>query len=95
MTADAPLARYRAKVAAGELASDPAQAAAAEQLQLLHDRLKGYEPAAGKKVARGWFGWGRDRAAPEPLAGLYLYGGVGRGKSMLMDLFFDVAPVTP
>ena len=95
MSAEAPLARYRAKVAAGELAPDRAQASAAEQLQLLHDRLKDYDPNRGKAVARGWFGWGRDRAPPEPLAGLYLYGGVGRGKSMLMDLFFDSAPVSP
>ncbi len=93
MTADTPLARYRAKVKAGALAPDPAQAAAAEQLQLLHGRLADYDPGRGKSVARGWFGWGRDRARPEPLAGLYLYGGVGRGKSMLMDLFFDLAPL--
>jgi cell division protein ZapE len=88
-----PIARYRAAVAAGRLRADPAQAQAAEQLQLLHDRLRDYDPARGKAVSRGWFGWGRDKAPPEPLAGLYLWGGVGRGKSMLMDLFFDAAPV--
>ena len=92
---ETPIARYRALLAEGALRPDPAQAQAVEQLQLLHDRLRDYDPKAGKKVARGWFGWGRDRAAPEPLAGLYLYGGVGRGKSMLMDLFHDAAPVRP
>ncbi|MEM1315231.1 MAG: cell division protein ZapE [Pseudomonadota bacterium] len=97
MTADAPtpLARYRALVRDGALDPDPAQNAAIEQLQLLHDRLKGYEPTKGKQVARGWFGWGREAPRRDALTGLYLYGGVGRGKSMLMDLFFDVAPVSP
>ncbi|MEO1687043.1 MAG: cell division protein ZapE, partial [Pseudomonadota bacterium] len=90
-----PLARYRALVREGALQSDPAQTAAIEQLQLLFERLKGYEPAQGKQVARGWFGWGREPARTAPLTGLYLYGGVGRGKSMLMDLFFDLAPVHP
>ncbi|WP_339950610.1 cell division protein ZapE [uncultured Albimonas sp.] len=93
--AETPLARYRALVKAGDLTADPAQAQAAEQLQLLHDRLKNYDPKAGKKVARGWFGWGREKNRQETLCGLYIYGGVGRGKSMLMDLFHDIAPVSP
>lgn len=94
-TDDTPMARYRALLREGELNEDPAQRHAVEQLQLLHDRLKGYDPGQGKKVARGWFGWGRERAKQETLGGLYLYGGVGRGKSMLMDLFCDIAPVSP
>ena len=94
-SAETPLSRYRALVKAGTLKADPAQAQAAEQLQLLHDRLKGYDPKAGKKVARGWFGWGREKNRQETLGGLYIYGGVGRGKSMLMDLFCDIAPVSP
>jgi cell division protein ZapE len=93
MTAKPPMARYRELVREGELKSDPAQAQAVEQLQLLHDRLKDYDPRKGKKVARGWFGWGRERARRDTLGGLYIYGGVGRGKSMLMDLFHDAAPV--
>ncbi len=86
-----PLARWRARVAAGQLSHDPAQALAAEKLNSLHQALKGYEPArAGSWLAR--FGLG-NRRAEEPPRGLYLHGGVGRGKSMLMDLFFDGAPV--
>ena len=86
-----PLARWRARVAAGQLSHDPAQALAAEKLNSLHQALKGYEPArAGSWLSR--FGLG-NRRAEEPPRGLYLHGGVGRGKSMLMDLFFDGAPV--
>ncbi len=91
---DGPMPRYRQLVQAGEIHADPAQAAAVEKLQLLHMRLKDYDPHAGKQVALGWFGFGRKAAkADKRLAGVYIYGGVGRGKSMLMDIFFESAPV--
>jgi cell division protein ZapE len=64
---------YRTRLAAGILLPDAAQAEAVEKL----DRLG---RALGKP---GWFGGGK------PQRGLYLWGGVGRGKSMLMDLFFE------
>jgi cell division protein ZapE len=80
-----PLAAYRRRVEAGVLATDPAQAAAAERL----DRL--WRELSDRPAARGWLGrlFG-DRA--ESPRGLYLWGPVGRGKTMLMDLFFDAAP---
>ncbi|MEM9059899.1 MAG: cell division protein ZapE [Pseudomonadota bacterium] len=91
-----PMPRYRDLIGTGELDPDPAQRAAVEKLQLLHMRLQDYDPSHGKQVQRGWFGW--VKGSPQKvitLTGLYLYGGVGRGKSMLMDLFFDNAPVRP
>jgi cell division protein ZapE len=77
-------ALYREKVQAGVLHFDPAQAQAIELLAILANRLQDWQPCKAR------FLFGRPEPAPH---GLYLYGGVGRGKSMLMDLFFDVAPV--
>jgi cell division protein ZapE len=90
---DGPMGRYRALLAEGRIRPDGGQRLAVEKLQLLHQRLIGYIPARPRMVARGLLGFGRKAAkADTPLSGLYLYGGVGRGKSMLMDLFFDGAP---
>ena len=88
-----PLQRYRALRRAGELKPDPAQELGAEKLQSLHHVLNGYQPAGDSWLA-GWKDrFGRGRRSGEPPQGLYIYGPVGRGKSMLMDLFFDSAPV--
>ncbi len=90
-----PLVKYRAMVASGELNADPAQRLAVEKLQLLWSRLRDYNPSQPKRVGRGLFGWGRETIVQEPVPGLYLYGGVGRGKSMLMDLFHESATIEP
>ena len=75
------LARYEALVAAGELRADPEQAGAARSLQALATQLE----ATPKRGSTLWRALGRRPASPR---GIYLWGGVGRGKSMLMDLFF-------
>ncbi|WP_029936572.1 cell division protein ZapE [Sphingomonas sp. UNC305MFCol5.2] len=80
------LARYNALVAAGELRADAEQAAAAERLDRLAQELE----AVPKKGSILWRALGR---APEPARGVYLWGGVGRGKSMLMDLLFDCVDI--
>jgi cell division protein ZapE len=92
---DGPVALYRQRVAEGSLDADPAQRHAVEKLQLLAMRLADYNPSKPKRVGLGLFGWGRDRLEEKPVPGLYLYGGVGRGKSMLMDLFYGSAPTRP
>ena len=98
---EGPLAAYRARVAGGALRADPAQAHAAEILQTLWLNLRGYDPKPAAPQQRGFlgklFGGKRgsgDLASPEGAPeGLYLVGAVGRGKSMLMDLFFETAEV--
>ena len=87
---ETPIQRYRAKLAAGELEADPAQELAVEKLQVLHHRLAHYDLREGSLWQRVLRLKPRE-PAPE---GLYIFGEVGRGKSMLMDLFFDVAPVS-
>ena len=68
----------RARIDAGQLSADPAQQDVAAALDSLIARLAG-----GRK--RRWLGLRRQESA----RGLYIHGGVGRGKTMLMDMFYD------
>jgi cell division protein ZapE len=88
-----PLIHYRARLASGEIRPDPAQELAAEKLQSLHHALMAFRPGTGRTGWKERFGLTRRAAAEPPPQGLYIYGGVGRGKSMLMDLFFRTAPL--
>lgn len=89
-----PLPAYRARVAQGALTTDPSQAAAAERLHMMWSRLRNYDPSPHEPAGFLSRLLGRkpvdEATAPH---GLYLVGEVGRGKSMLMDLFFDAAQV--
>ena len=78
------LSRYRKAVSSGALKPDALQEQAAVRLQALSRALRRYRP--------GWRLFGGRRTPPR---GLYLWGDVGRGKSMLMDLFFEETPVNP
>lgn len=75
----------------GALNADTMQALAAEKLQALHHALDHYTPHHGTGSWKERLGLARRKV--EPPQGLYLFGGVGRGKSMLMDLFHETAPV--
>jgi len=87
---EGPIAAYRRLVADGKITGDPAQELAAQKLQSLHNALRHHQPDTGTVGWKARFGLARRREDP-PL-GLYLFGPVGRGKSMLMDLFFETAP---
>ncbi len=89
---DGPLFAYRAQCRAGSLTSDPMQALAAEKLQSLHRAVRDYRPASGTAGWRERLGLTLRQREKAP-QGLYLFGPVGRGKSMLMDMFFDHVPV--
>ena len=77
---------YHQLVAAGELKRDPAQERAAAALDRLAAELKSNSGGFFRRVFGG---------SKSGLAGVYLWGGVGRGKSMLMDLAFDHVEVEP
>jgi cell division protein ZapE len=81
--------RYAELLAAGELKPDAAQAAVVARLATLEQALT--QPAEPP----GLFGRLLGKAPPPPPKGLYIWGGVGRGKSMAMDLFFAASDIAP
>ena len=80
------LARYDALIASGELRADPDQRAAAAKLAAVQAALEAEAPV-------GFLGRLLGKKPPRP-RGVYMWGGVGRGKSMLMDLFHDTLALT-
>ena len=89
--ADHVEARYATLVAAGEIERDPAQERVLRLLSDLERRLSEHR-LARKSSSLGWLFGARERHS-EPLKGAYLYSDVGRGKTMLMDLFYESSPV--
>src|SRR5258708_2829035 len=83
-----PIERYRALLFSGKLQPDAAQARAAGALEALYRALKTY-----RAQARGWLGFLFGASPESAPKGLYIHGDVGRGKSVLMDLFFAAAPI--
>ncbi len=79
-----PRPRYNALVDTRALDVDPAQDMAVDRLHALHDALKSYQPGRN-----GFFG-----GTKPPPKGLYLWGGVGRGKTLLMDIFYNNTHLT-
>jgi cell division protein ZapE len=85
------IAQYTAGVAAGRVESDDAQLAVLEMMVRLEARIMQHR-LARKSSALGWLFASREDKLP-PIKGLYIYGDVGRGKTMLMDFFFETSPV--
>jgi cell division protein ZapE len=83
--------RYAALVKDGAIERDPAQVAVVKRLATLTEVLANRR-LAKKSSALGWL-FGNRQAAQDGLKGLYIWGSVGRGKTMLMDMFYDAAPV--
>eukprot|EP00898_Chlorokybus_atmophyticus_P007217 jgi/Chlat1/7497/Chrsp61S07016 len=89
--AEGPLAEYHRRVDAGELRpGDPRQVEVVAGLQRLYDQLE-KQTHAGQ--SRGWLSSWFSSSPPPSIRGIYMYGGVGTGKTMMMDLFYTCAPV--
>jgi cell division protein ZapE len=82
------LQRYRRLQAEGRISPDSAQALAVEKLQILSNRLSHYTPPARTDI----FSFFTRRRGEVP-KGLYIFGAVGRGKTMLMDLFYQTVAI--
>lgn len=80
-----PLKRYQRRVADGELRADRAQLVAVRQLNALHRTLVSGQPKPGLVARLLRRPWAQCR-------GIYLWGGVGTGKTLLMDLFYRALP---
>lgn len=86
---------YQARVSAGQLEADPAQRSVLPAMDRVARDLSDLSKA--QPVKTGWLSRlvsGAPDTPPAGPKGLYLWGGVGRGKSMLMDLIMDAAPIT-
>jgi len=83
--------RYDHLAQNGTLQRDPAQERIADRLDRLINEIAD-KRIARKSSALGWLFAGK-RQTREPVKGLYIHGGVGRGKTMLMDFFFELVPV--
>lgn len=86
-----PWEKYQQDLQLPTFKYDPAQETAVKALQRLYDELctqSPTDPGLGRKLIRLL----RKKRAPEPVKGLYFYGGVGRGKTYLVDTFYDCLP---
>ncbi|CAI1027749.1 cell division protein ZapE [Serratia quinivorans] len=98
MQAQSPLSRYQRLLAAGEYQADEVQMGAVTQLDHIYQALLQQTPAVGAQATglRGklnrWLGKSSGTTRQRPVQGLYMWGGVGRGKTWLMDMFFQSLP---
>lgn len=83
-----PASLYRERLESAALKPDPVQEKAVQALQRLYEEVL----ARHEKPKSFWSGFPFLNAPEKHICGLYMYGGVGRGKSMLMDLFFECLP---
>jgi cell division protein ZapE len=83
---------YASRVASGEFSLDPAQVKLAKRLDALLLEVSSRR-LARKSSALGWM-FARKTKSINPPRGLYVHGAVGRGKTMLMDMFYELVPAS-
>lgn len=90
---NSPLARYERDLQRNDFRHDPAQEAAVQHLQHLHDQLvSAWKAEQQQSLFGNFFKRFSGDSSRELVRGLYFWGGVGRGKTYLMDNFFESLP---
>lgn len=98
MQAQSPLSRYQQALDAGEYQADAVQRQAVTQLDQIYQALQQLPPPAAANAGKRrnllsrWLAKSEEPTTQRPVQGLYMWGGVGRGKTWLMDLFFHSLP---
>lgn len=87
-----PWELYQADLLRDDFSYDPAQEMAVKHLQRLYDDLVAAEQRRSKQGVLGKLSKKLSRTKPEPEKGIYFWGGVGRGKTYLVDTFYDALP---
>lgn len=89
-----PLERYKKDLERDDFSYDPAQEMAVKHLQRLYDELVAWQPPKQEAGLTGKLKglFGKKKEEVKPLMGLYFWGGVGRGKTYLVDTFYDSLP---
>ena len=91
---DGPFNFLKEKIENKELEPDKHQQDVVIELQKIYEQVKSYQPPPQKGNLTKWFSFGKSKeevsSAPK---GLYIYGSVGGGKTMLMDLFYESCKV--
>lgn len=87
-----PEQRYQRDLKKADFVADPAQECAIDHLERLYRRLVDTHGRNTPGLARRILGRGRPLPLWQPVRGLYFWGGVGRGKTYLMDTFYEVLP---
>lgn len=88
MSNQTPLERYQAALATGDFSEDAVQLAAVTYMDnLYHEIIKSQDSSGG-----GWFS-SLFKSKPVMPKGLYMWGGVGRGKTWMMDMFYESLPI--
>lgn len=93
---EGPLSVYKEKVANGTITLDPHQENVVQHLESIYKSVINYERPVVKPQGSGIFSFFRKSQPQKIIApqGLYIYGSVGGGKTMLMDLFYETVPVS-
>ncbi len=87
------LSQYYSDIANGELSVDPYQKEVIMELQIVYDNLIKLSASEDQSYFEKLFSWHLHKASPELNQGLYIWGGVGRGKTFLVNYFFKHLPI--